>query len=269
MLHVAIVQYDIAWEAKPTNHAEIERLLDGASIPAGALVLLPELGDTGFSFALDRIVDDATLPWAREVARRRGIFLQVGYAERGPEGLGRNCAAIVAPDGAVRGVYRKVHPFSFGRESEHYAGGAELLLADLDEGGQGAKVAPAICYDLRFPELFRHAALAGAEVLALGANWPETRQAHWRALLIARAIENQAFALGANRTGRDPHLGYCGGSIIVDPMGRVLAEAEAETAVLQATLDLDGLRAWRATFPALRDIRRGLLGTIPVVPGTG
>jgi predicted amidohydrolase len=238
----------------------VERLLDESGVPPGCLVLLPELGDTGFSFNLDRIVDDRTVAWASRLARKHRVFVQAGHAVRGPGGRGRNCATILDPSGEVLGRYEKVHPFSYGRESEQYEGGDHLLVARAGD----TLVAPMICYDLRFPELWRHAALAGAEVFTVGASWPQARQAHWRSLLVARAIENQAYVVGANRVGRDPHLAYAGGSIILSPRGSVLAEADDRPCLLQAALDMAALRAWRSEFPALADVHRSLLGTIPV-----
>jgi predicted amidohydrolase len=260
-MRFAAVQFDVAWEDKPANHALIEGLLERARLPAGSLVLLPELGDTGFSMNLDRIVDDRSLAWVRSLARRMECYIQHGYAERGPDGLGRNCAAIVSPAGEVLGIYRKVHPFSYGRESQHYAGGDRLVLRRCGE----AMIAPMICYDLRFPELWRAAVIAGAEVFTIGASWPEARQPHWRALLIARAIENQAYIVAVNRIGRDPHLSYAGGSMIVSPRGEVLVEGGAdESAVFFSDLDFGLLRRWRGEFPALRDIHRELLGSFPL-----
>jgi len=258
-MQFAAVQFDMAWEDKPANHATMERMLDEADVAAGTFVLLPELGDTGFSFNLDRIVDDASLQWARSLATSRNIWVQHGYAELGPDGRGRNCAAVINPKGDVVGIYRKVHPFTFSREGEHYSGGDELIVRCCDN----AAVCPQICYDLRFPELWRLGALAGAEVFTIGASWPDARQHHWRALLIARAIENQACIVAVNRCGRDPHLGYAGGSIIISPMGEVLAEADDTPQVIQADLDMNALRSWREKFPALRDIHRELLGKIP------
>lgn len=259
-MYVAAVQFDIAWEDKPANHARIERMLDDAGLPAGTLVLLPELGDTGFSFDLDAIVDATSLAWARRLASRTGMWIQAGYAERGADGRGANCASLIDPEGRVAGTYRKLHPFSFGREVEHFDSGDRLLLAACG----GVTVAPLICYDLRFPEAWRLAALAGAEVFTLGASWPAPRQEHWRALTIARAIENQACVITCNRTGRDPHLAYAGGSMIVDHTGNVLAEGGTEPAVISAELDVTALREWRATFPALADARAGLLGCIDI-----
>ena len=257
------MQFDIVWEDKRANHEIIEAMLREAAgrseVTPGTLVVLPELGDTGFSMNLDRIVDDQTIQWACDLARRLRIFLQVGYAERGADGRGRNCAGIVDPRGELIATYRKVHPFSYGREAQFYSGGDRIVIARCGD----ALISPMICYDLRFPELWRLSALQGAEVFAIGASWPAARQHHWRALLMARAIENQAYVVAVNRIGADPHLKYAGGSIIISPKGEVLAEANDKAATLSAELDLESLRQWRREFPALRDVHRELLGEMP------
>lgn len=266
-MNICCVQFDVVWEDKPANHAIMASMLDEADVQPGTFVLLPELGDTGFSFNLDRIVDadpaasGASLAWAVDLARHRRIWVQVGYAERGDDGRGRNCAAIINPQGRITGTYRKVHPFSYGREIEYFTGGDELMIV---RSCDGVHICPTICYDLRFPELWRIGAVNGAEVFTIGASWPAPRQAHWRALLIARAIENQAFVVAVNRVGRDPHLRYAGGSIVINPQGEVLAEADDQPQLLEAHLDIEAMRVWRSTFPALRDIRAELLGQFPV-----
>lgn len=274
-MRFACVQIDIVWEDKPANHAIVERMLDDAKIAPGTFVVLPELGDTGFSMNLERIADEQSVEWARGLARCHYAYVQPGFARRDPapgsvdriQPAGRNCAAIIGPDGSILGEYQKVHPFSYGKESQFYSGGDHLLLRRCG----GAIVCPMICYDLRFPELWRIAALApgsdsgsggGAEVFTIGACWPAARQHHWRALLIARAIENQAYVVAVNRTGSDPHLKYAGGSIIISPKGEVIAEAGEAATVLHADLDLAALRGWRSEFPALRDVHRSLLGSI-------
>ncbi len=245
-MRFAAVQFDIVWEDKTANHAIVERMLGELSppLPGGSFVLLPELGDTGFSMNLDRIVDGRSMEWAMGLANRMGVFVQHGFARRetasavGGGPAGRNCAAIFGPGGEALGEYQKVHPFSYGKESQFYSGGDHLVAAACGD----ARVSPMICYDLRFPELWRLAALGGAEVFAIGASWPAARQHHWRALLMARAIENQAYVVAVNRIGSDPHLKYAGGSMIVSPKGEVLAEAGDEPCVLQADLDLEALR---------------------------
>lgn len=259
-MDVALVQYDIAWEDKPASHRIVEDLLAASPPPAGALVVLPEMSDTGFSFRLDRTVDDRTRPWAADLARRLDAWVLVGDTVRGPDDRGRNRASLIAPDGAIRGAYHKVFPFSFGREVEFFTGGDQLLLRDIGP----LRLCPLVCYDLRFPELFRLATAAGATVFTVGANWPQARTSHWRAMLVARAIENQAYVIGVNRTGADPHLGYAGNSIAVGPDGTVLAEAGDAPVVLHVTLDPGALADWRRTFPALADLRPELLGRIDV-----
>jgi len=273
-LRTLLVQHDIDWEDKPANHARVRRLLDetaagiastvdtssSAAPLSGSLVVLPELFDTGFSMDLDRVVDAQTSAWSSETAKSFGISLFAGSAERGADGRGRNAVTLFGPDGSARGTFRKIHPFSHGRESDYYGGGDRLLVASIG----GVVVAPMICYDLRFPELWRLAAMAGAEVFVIGANWPAARQSHWRSLCIARAIENQAYVVAVNRVGSDPKIEYVGGSIVVDPHGTIVGEAGDEETVLTVDLDLQVLRDWRNEFPALDDLRAQLLGSLPI-----
>jgi predicted amidohydrolase len=177
--------------------------------------------------------------------------------------MGRNCAVIVSPNGEVVADYEKIHPFSYGREADHFSAGERLSMARCGD----AQICPMICYDLRFPELWRLAALSQppAEVFTIGASWPAARQHHWHSLCVARAIENQAFVVACNRCGRDPHVSYAGGSIIVSPAGEILAEAAEVPVILQAEIDAAKARQWRNDFPALQDARREFLGRVTVV----
>lgn len=268
-MHVLALQHDIVWEDKPANHAAVDRMLDAARPSPGTLVVLAELFDTGFTLEVDAVADGRSIAWAQQAARSRGLHVVCGHADRveatqGASAVpcGRNCMTVVGATGAIRGRYEKVHPFSLGRENERYARGSRLLLRRIETSAGHMTICPMICYDLRFPELWRLAALAGAEVFTIGASWPKIRQHHWRSLCIARAIENQAYVVAVNRIGRDPSLEYAGGSMVVGPRGEVLAEATDTTAALAATLDLTALRTWRAEFPALRDAHRSLLGAI-------
>ncbi|MGA1392712.1 MAG: nitrilase-related carbon-nitrogen hydrolase [Phycisphaerales bacterium] len=259
-MRVASLQHDIAWEEPSETRRGVMEMLESIELPAGSLLLLPELGDTGFSFDIDRIAGLDGVAWARALAQTRGIHVQFGHAERGPEGLGRNRATIVSPRGDEVASYDKIHPFSFAGEDRVYRGGDRLVLVEMGD----FTVCPLVCYDLRFPELWRLATLAGAEVFTIGASWPAKRAGHWRSLLVARAIENQAFVVACNRVGRDPSNHYAGGSMVIDPTGEVLAEGDVEPACVTALLDRSRLLDWRATFPALADVRRGFLGELEV-----
>lgn len=249
------MQMNIAWEDAPANHARVEDLLGDADIHSGDLVVLPEMFDSGFSLRTDRTADahGHTLRCVQTLAEDLGVTIQAGRTVQACHcDKADNRATVIGPDGTLLCEYTKIHPFSFGREPEAIRPGRRV---ETYRWNDNLVVCPAICYDLRFPELFRLGLAAGAELFALGANWPDARQQHWRALAIARAIENQAFVLAVNRTGADPHLNYVGGSIAVDPMGDVIAALGEEEAVLSVEIDPSVVRDWRHTFPAWRDVR--------------
>jgi omega-amidase len=144
-----------------------------------------------------------------------------------------------------------LQPFTLGGESEHYVAGERLHLFECQE----FTAAPFICYDLRFPELFRRATAGGANLIIVIASWPVVRDAHWMTLLKARAIENLAYVVGVNRCGYDPKHYHSGHSVIYDPQGRVLADAGVEEGWIEAQLELQPLIDWRQSFPALNDMR--------------
>ena len=272
-MRVHLVQLDIRWEDREANHQRVRTLIEGVEVRRGDLVVLPELFDAGFSLNVETIADDdgATLGFLGGLARDLGCVVLGGRCVRGEGGSrATNRMPALGPDGALLGPeYAKVHPFSFGREPEAYRGGERVVVYPRS-GALALSLCPAVCYDLRFPELFRAGMRDGAELFALGANWPEARQAHWRALLIARAIENQAFVAGVNRAGDDPFLSYAGGSIVVGPTGEVLGEAGAGETVLSVEIDPGAVGRSRAVFGAWRDHR--LLGdaqVLRVVVGEG
>jgi omega-amidase len=301
-MRVHLLEFDIVWEDKAGNHAIVRSMLEGAAaeVQPGDLVLMPEMFDTGFSFNVEAIADglvagpgaDAepgedrgpTASFLSALAQRWGVWVIAGQTlrvrgltSRRGGAMGVNRALLIDPAGTIVGHYDKVHPFSYGHESERYLGGRAVQRWRVGPSGEPAStiVSPVICYDLRFPELFR-AAMDTAqppEVFVVLANWPASRAHHWRSLCVARAIENQAYVVGVNRIGRDPHLEYAGTSLIVDPMGGVVAESPGACGVgvseagacppgvISATLDLASLREWRARFPALRDRRSWRDGT--------
>ncbi len=264
-MRIAALQFDIAWMDPARNWATIARLAASVNLAPGDFVLLPELADTGF--AMDPRPEGSPDPVTAtaEIARRHGVWIQSGHAERDAiDRRLRNAASIIRPDGSVAGTYRKMHLFSPAHEDRHYAPGDSISVIDVPLADGTWRVAPFICYDLRFPELFRLAALAGAEVFTIGANWPGSRAVHRRALAVARAIENQAFVIASNRIGHDPNAAYHGDSFVVSPSGEIIAEAGDGELALSAELDRNELLRWRDKFPALRDLRRSLLGNVRI-----
>ncbi|MDA0296419.1 MAG: carbon-nitrogen family hydrolase [Planctomycetota bacterium] len=245
---------------KEESHAIVEKMLEDTAPPPGSFVVLPEMFDSGWTFDVDAATEGDSPAWAARIATRFQIHLQIGFGRKVSRPPGAANATVIAhPDGRLGAVYEKMHPFGFTEEPRYYAAGTQLVL---DRVGP-FKIAPTICYDLRFPELYRHAVLAGADLITVIASWPAPRIAHWRALLIARAIENQAFVVAVNRVGTDPDHEYGGESLIVSPQGEILAEAGPNTAVISADIDPRTTASWRTAFPALRDHRTDLLKPIP------
>jgi Predicted amidohydrolase len=247
----------MAWEEPEENHERVRQLLDRVDVSAGDLILLPEMFATGFSFNIQKTNDKqgATLAFLVELVKEFRCFVQGGRTVAACHMVAcgaSNVMTVAGPDGKIACEYTKIHPFSVGGEHETFEAGRDVVCWEWG----ACRVCPAICYDLRFPELFRIATLRkGAEVFALGACWPVSRQHHWRALAVARAIENQAYMLAVNRTGRDPKLEYAGGTIAVSPRGDVLGELGAEQGVLSVEVDPREVRRWREKFPALKDVR--------------
>jgi omega-amidase len=254
-MRVFCCQLDIVWENKGANFRKVEDLLAGARPPAGALVVLPEMGFTGFSMNVAEVAEGEpglSEAFLAGMAQCYGVYLLSGLVTRTPKGLGRNVAILVTPLGTVEAHYQKLHLFSPAGEHAFYEPGSR----EITFAWQGGTVAPFICYDLRFPEAFRAAVDQGAEFYVVIANWPRVRERHWLALLQARAIENQAFVAGVNRCGRDPNLDYSGRSVIIGPDGEVIADAGEREGWISAELDWETVRAYRRRFPALSDRKR-------------
>lgn len=253
-MKVLILQLDIAWENKPANHALVLEMLKAASPEPGTLVVLPEMFATGFSMNVPSVHDSETHETENFLSQQAAdyrINLVAGLVSLGSEGRGLNQCLVFTPEGAEAARYSKLHPFTLGGESDNYQKGQDVVIVDCGE----FKLAPFICYDLRFPEIFRRAVTRGANLFTVIANWPAVRIEHWITLLKARAIENQSYVIGVNRAGRDPFLEYPGASMIVDPLGRVIAELGPGESSFSAEILLDELAQIRLTLPFLVDIR--------------
>ncbi len=251
-MRIVGLQTDIAWEDRRANFSRIDAMLDASpGLGEGSLLVFPELSTSGFTMNTSAVAEPRggeSETYFSGLARRLRSHVIAGIAARTEHPvLAANESVCFGPDGGTLARYRKRNPFPLIDEAKHYPAGNEVVVFEI----HGWKVAPLICYDLRFPEPFREATALGAELFVVIANWPVVRVDHWITLLRARAIENLAYVVGINRSGRDPHLSYPGASLIVAPRGEILAQAGEEPSVIQADLDLEALRQWRRDFPAL------------------
>jgi len=246
------LQLDIAWEDRAANYRQVSALLRATPPTPGSLVVLPEMFASGFSMNLAATRqgparEDET--FLAGLAQEHGVFVSGGVVSEGMGAMGRNEAVAFSPDGALLARYTKIHPFSLGGEAQSHEAGSEIVTFAWG----GFVVAPFVCYDLRFPEIFRAAAQQGASLFVVMALWPVKRQQHWLTLLQARAIENQAYVVGVNRVGSEPAYTYAGRSVVVDPHGVIIADAGERERVLTALLEAEVVTSWRRDFPALRD----------------
>jgi predicted amidohydrolase len=267
-MELHLVQMAIARGKPALNRAKVQALTAPLQGKAGkpGLILLPELFSTGFldeAMAAQAGPEGPTGESWRELLQKDMDFLAAlarslhcwvsgTSAERLAEDGGapfRNAVLVYDPSGNLAAHYRKVHPFSYGGEDKLFTGGREVVTFELD----GWVVQPTICYDLRFPELYRAGSSRGVHLILCQANWPEARQAHWETLLKARAIENQAFVAGVNCVGSQATLDYVGGSLVLHPKGDALTAPLKGEGLVTARIDLDGCKHWRKAFPALRD----------------
>jgi predicted amidohydrolase len=248
------------------NLAAADRLTRAAAAAGAELVVLPEkwavLGTPEQTAAGAEPFDGPALAWAARTARELGIDLVAGsIAERVPgREKGANTSAHFGPDGELRAVYRKIHLFDVEvggrtyRESDHEEAGEAVVLS---ETAGGVELGLSVCYDLRFPELYRILAVRGARVLTVPAAFTlATTREHWEVLLRARAIEDQAFVVAANQVGEHaPGYRSGGRSMIVDPWGVVLAQAPDTETFALAELDLERQAEIRRALPSLANRR--------------
>jgi deaminated glutathione amidase len=265
-MRVAAVQLN-STDAKGRNIQVAERLVREAAADRAELVCLPEkwtvLGDSEALQDGAEPLDGPSLTTARRWAAELGIHLLAGSIAERVEGQDRlsNTSVLIGPQGEDVAVYRKIHMFDVEvegvtyRESENEEAGDEIVVAPLGDLQLGLSV----CYDLRFPELYRILAVRGARAVTVPSAFTSpTGRAHWEILLRARAIENQVFVIAPNQVGQaPPHYDSYGHSMIVDPWGEVLAEAPDEECFVAADLDLERQEQVREKLPSLANRRPG------------
>lgn len=253
-MRIAAVQHDIVWERPEANFERLAPWVATAAAADARLVVLTEMYSTGFSMNTDTTAEPPGGPstqFLTDQAKQHGLWVGGSLPEQA-DGAGKpaNTFVLAGPDGELH-RYRKIHPFSYSREHEHFAAGRDFVTVDID----GVRVTLFVCYDLRFADEF-WATAAATDVYLVPANWPEARRRHWTTLLQARAIENQAYVVGCNRVGDGGKLHYTGDSRIVDPMGEVLAAAAGGETLLLADAEPAVVARTRERFPFMPDRRR-------------
>jgi predicted amidohydrolase len=254
-LKISLGQMDVQFANPTANFETVTRMTEEAKRRGSDLILFPELWSTGYD--LTHASNYASNLTSGLFADLSALAARVGMRILGStlsllgENKFGNTLTVFSPEGTLLADYSKIHLFRLMDEHIHLTAGDKPVLVDLPSGRAGL----AICYDLRFPELFRGYALAGAEMVFLPAEWPKPRLSHWQTLARARAIENQIFMLAVNRVGHDPANEYFGHSMAVDPWGEVLAEAGEGEELITVEVDPARVEEARRKIPILQDRR--------------
>lgn len=246
-MKITILQRDIVWADPTRNVQRADEAIDGN--PGSDLYVLPEMFSTGFCTQPEGIAEPAenrTVSWMKSKASQTGAAIAGSIAVH-EDGRYYNRFHFVTPDGNVT-TYDKKHLFTFGGEHNRFTAGSERVIVAY----KGFRILLEICYDLRFPVWSRNK--GDYDMIIYVASWPTPRVEAWKALLTARAIENQCYVAGVNRVGDDPGNNYCGGSRVIDPYGKIMAECEdGREMEVTVEVDMEVLEAFRAKFPVLDD----------------
>lgn len=249
-VRITLLQFAPVFEDRAASRDRVGTLL--AEVESD-WILLPEMALSGFTMNVAAASwDGMDEAFVASLARGKKAYVTIGGVKDG-----RNCAFTYGRDGRLLSVYEKRHLFSPSAEGESYSAGETTSILSLaeKEGEKDAgelRVGPSICYDLRFPYHFWNLAPQVEAFFAI-ASWPASRREHWKTLLAARAIENQAFVIGVNRTGSSPDTDYSGDSAIIDPRGRSILECGSAEGAFSADIDPESARAWRRSFGAMAD----------------
>lgn len=252
-MRIALYQMHIEWEDKQANMAKLEEQLKKALQKQIEAIFLPEMSFTGFSMNIDvtKEKEETTVEKVKQLARQYQIAIGFGWVKDCGE-RAENHYTIVDKSGTCLSDYAKIHPFSYSGEDLKFQGGEKLTSFTLD----GVPFTNFICYDLRFPEIFQTASKE-AHVIVVPANWPAKRSSHWKALLQARAIENQVYILAVNCVGQIDTLYYSGDSCIISPDGQILEMLSDEEGLIVYDL-VDDVSQYRKCFPVKKDRREDL-----------
>ena len=255
VLCVALGEYDIGWQDPAESMDRAAKVVAAGKRDGAALIVLPEMCTSGFTMDTTGFAEPLDGPSARRLsrlARDHEVWITAGVPTRDSNSRARNSALVFDPSGALIAHYDKQKLFGYASESDFYEPGDSAVIVEIE----GVKVAPFICYDLRFPEIFRSVARE-VDMIVIIASWPAARRAHWDTLLRARAIENQCYVIGVNRTGNGGGLVYDGGSAAFDPWGgRVDSDRNGASSVRLADVQAQEVKRVRAAYPFIQDLAR-------------
>ena len=251
---ITCIQLDIKFGDPDFNYQQVEeKVALAVKQEHSTTIVLPELWTTGYDLTrLDEISDEngeKTKSFLQELAIKYAVHIVGGSVAKKNDKQVKNTMFIVDKNGQLIHQYSKLHLFKLMNEHHYLTAGSEKGLFDLD----GMKSAGVICYDIRFPEWIRAHTTMGAEVLFVVAEWPMPRLHHWKTLLLSRAIENQCYVVACNRAGTDPDNEFAGHSLIIDPWGTILAEADENPGMISAELDIEMVKKVRNQIPIFDD----------------
>ncbi|RMG44046.1 MAG: carbon-nitrogen family hydrolase [Candidatus Dadabacteria bacterium] len=255
-MRIALIQFDIAWNNPEKNIETCTKIVNRAVEGGARLVILPEMFTTGCSNPTGEAALHAFKTgdsFLKEASQEHGVFIcgSIPVLESASD-KPSNSIRLYSPEG-LAGEYAKIHLFSMDGEDREYLSGTSTLTRKIEDFSASFF----ICYDLRFPQIFSKVARE-TDIYVIPANWPANREYHWRSLLVARAIENQAFVVAVNRVGSGGGKRYPGSSMIISPMGEVLRRGSDKEELLLCDLDVEDVRKVRAALPFLEDRREEL-----------
>jgi omega-amidase len=250
-MKLAAAQMNITWHDRSANHEKVRQMAAQAKKAGAELLVLPEMFSTGFSMDTSitaEFLDGVTPTLLRRLARELGLAIVGGFVLARDDGGPQNVSLAVDSNGNDLALYAKIHQIGLLGEDQSYQPGDWPVPFSL-----GALNAVCfVCYDLRFPELFR-LVVDRCELIMIIASWPAVRQPHWDLLLRARAAESQCFVVGVNRVGQGGDLNFIGGSAIIDPLGQVLAHGGDKETLIVADIDPAKVAEVRSSMPFLKD----------------
>ena len=247
-MRVALIQMDIEWGDPAANIKKAETMMKDCEAD---LYVLPEMWATGFAVHPEKVAEDEdtslALAWMKATALQRQCAICGSLAIREAGGSYRNRLYFVTSEGTS--FYDKRHLFTYAGEDQHYVRGEKQVIVNF----RGWRLLLLVCYDLRFPMWSRWGRAGEYDAIIYVANWPDTRQDAWNTLLRARALENQCYVVAVNRVGQERKLSFSGGSVVIDPLGKVTDSCPPEECVIVGELETGIIETQRTEFPVLQD----------------